>query len=320
MIQDIKKQVKKLRPLVLSANYYLGNYKDVIWLFGDGRSGTTWVSDIINWQHRYREMFEPFHPRVGDVFRDYSVFQYMRPDADDPQFTQIMSEIFTGAIQNEWMDNENRRLIYKGLLIKDIFSNLYAAWVHQHLPHVKKVLLIRNPFSVAISKQKKQDWFWMTDPVKFLSQRHLYEDYLEPFEDIIRNVSNDYIERQILIWAIVHYVPLKQFSKNQLYILFYESIYQDPVLEIPILFDYLHGQNGSQIDQRLLSRLHVPSRVSVEKNNFGKGRFPVSRWKTQLSSRQIDRGLEILEHFGLDQIYGDGSMPAKHVVERLLMS
>ena len=67
---DLKQRFKnKLRSTVMAANYYLGSYQDAIWLVGEARSGTTWVSDLINWDKRYREMFEPFHPTFSEKFR-----------------------------------------------------------------------------------------------------------------------------------------------------------------------------------------------------------------------------------------------------------
>ena len=95
------------------------------------------------------------------------------------------------------MDAGNRRIFYKGLLIKDIFVNLFVYWAVQHFPGVKVVLLIRNPFSVALSKYKTRTWFWLADPIALLDQPDLYEDSLQPFEDLIRRVGSgtDYIQK-----------------------------------------------------------------------------------------------------------------------------
>jgi len=84
--------------------------------------------------------------------------------------------------------------------------------------------LFRCPFE----KQKKE-WYWVTDPL-LLTQKNLYEDYLRPFEDLIRKTgeSNDYILRQILICSIINHIQLKQFAPDQIHITFYEKVYADP--------------------------------------------------------------------------------------------
>jgi hypothetical protein len=52
------------RKSALVANYCAGRFRyPIVWVIGDGRSGTTWLMELINWRKTYREMFEPFHPR-----------------------------------------------------------------------------------------------------------------------------------------------------------------------------------------------------------------------------------------------------------------
>ena len=52
------------------------DYRRSVYLAGDGRSGTTWISEIINCDNRYRYMFEPFHPSfvpLASHFRFFSI-------------------------------------------------------------------------------------------------------------------------------------------------------------------------------------------------------------------------------------------------------
>lgn len=310
---------KGLRAGVMAANYYMGNYRDVIWLIGDGRSGTTWVCDLINWNKKYREMLEPFHPKWVRGMEGFFMHQYIKPDNNDNYFINTASNVFSGNFfRNSRIDSQNNRLLYRGLMIKDIFANLFIAWVHNHFPHVRKVLLLRHPFAVALSKLKTKNWNWMNNPKQFLSQEALYEDYLEPFDDIIRGVSNDYFERQVLIWAILHYVPFRQLKKGQVYILFYEELYSNPELELLLLFHYLYGEQNTHLDKKLLSQLNTKSRYAGKKSNIAPGKSPITAWQNELSSKQIDSGIKILEHFGLDKLYGHDSMPTTNNAEKLL--
>ncbi len=45
------------------------DYRQTVFVSGVGRSGTTWVANIINYANDYRFMFEPFHPQRVDVVR-----------------------------------------------------------------------------------------------------------------------------------------------------------------------------------------------------------------------------------------------------------
>ncbi len=80
---------RKLSSLALRMNYWFGNYKDVLWLIGDGRSGTTWVSSLINFDSHYREMFEPFHPAMVGEMDFLLPHQYVRPGDKHQKLEQI---------------------------------------------------------------------------------------------------------------------------------------------------------------------------------------------------------------------------------------
>ncbi|MBN2323426.1 MAG: sulfotransferase domain-containing protein [Spirochaetes bacterium] len=312
--------IEKTRLLAFKANYRLGNYKDVIWLIGDGRSGTTWVASLINHGKKYREMFEPFHPRLVKGMECLKTYQYIRPDDPNDSVRKIAEHVFSGKFNDKRVDAGNRRIFHKGLLIKDIFVNLFAYWAVRHFPGVKVVLLIRNPFSVALSKYKTRTWFWLTDPIALLNQPDLYEDYLQPFEGLIRRVSSgtDYIHKQILIWSIINYIPLLQFSPEQIHVVFYEDVYVDPNYEISRIMNYITPKNGKRetvIPEEVIKK---PSWVTSNGSNIVTERSPIDAWKNELSARQIYQGLAILSHFGFDRLYRNDVMPNREIIEKLL--
>jgi hypothetical protein len=311
--------VRVSRKLVLKANYLLNNYREVVWLLGDGRSGTTWVSSLVNFDRKYREMFEPFHPMAVRRMRFLVPHQYVRPQDPYKKLYRVASSVFSGKFTHRRVDAGNRSLAYDGLLIKDIFANLFCYWAAIHFPEVKPVLLIRNPFSVALSKYKKPKGSWMTNPLDLLHQAKLYEDYLFEFEDLIQTVSrkNDYVLSQVLIWSIINYVPLRQFKPGGIHICFYEDIYRDPNTEIYKIFDFIGGSRKNQqfiVPEEVIKR---PSRVAGAESNLISGTSPVSAWKDELSPQTIDAGLEILQHFGFDDLYDDESMPNARVLTGL---
>jgi len=300
-----------VRPRILRANYYLGRYKSAIWLLGDGRSGTTFVADLINYNRRYREMFEPFHPEFVKVMQGMQMHQYIRPDSSDPEFKKLASEIFSGYMVDPFTDPSSTRLIYRNLIIKDIFANLLCCWAVRQLTQykIRPVLLIRNPFAVALSKFNKKDWAWMTDPREFLKQKQLVNDYLQPYVDVIESVSDDYIERQIMIWSIIHYIPLKQFKTGEVYILFYENLLANPVEEIKSLMKYTGNPVSDYVIEIILSKMQIPSRVAGESSTILQGDSPVESWKKNIGDRQFQQGMQTLKTFGLDHIYGGTSTP-----------
>ena len=185
-------------------------------------------------------MFEPFHP-FGRYAMDFlTPLLYMRPDVSNELLSKAAEEVFSGRFTNSRVDGANCSLLHQGLIIKDVFANLFAYWAAQRFPWLKIVLLVRNPFAVALSKRKTRDWSWVKDPLELLSQEALRADYLAPYEDLILKVSREgtFLERQILIWTVVNLVPLQQFRLGDLYVAFYEDVVSDPQGEIARMQDF----------------------------------------------------------------------------------
>ncbi len=303
---------------IIQLNYFLNNYKEVVWLIGDGRSGTTWVANLLNHKKNYREMFEPFHPKTVDSMSFLKPHLYMRPQDSHSKLENAAKEIFCGKFIHPSVDPAVRSLTFSGLLIKDIFANLFSYWASRFFPDLKIILLIRNPFSVALSKYNRQNWFWMTDPSEFLKQPKLCEDYLSPFDDIIQKTSReaDYITCQILIWSIINYVPLMQFSPNQIHVAFYEKIYANPNDEVSGII--AHTKVKGHPVRLSKDIINQPSRVTNPDSGIIKGFSPITSWKSELSVRKIDAGLKILQCFGFEKLYDENSMPNRAVIDKML--
>lgn len=302
---------ERTKTLVLVANAYLGRYREVLWLIGDGRSGTTWVSSVINHHRRYREMFEPFHPRVLKDIEAFRSNGYIRPDDQHESLRRIAARVFSGKLTHRRVDRDSRPVLYRGLLVKDVFANLFAYWVRRQFPDVKILLLIRNPFMVALSKLRKREWSWTTEPLDLLNQPDLFDDFLRPLEDLIRTVSgrNDYVQNQILIWSILNWVPLVQFRADDLHVVFYEDMLADPEQEVTHIMRYLRPDHGEQAVTIPSAVIHEPSWVTAADSPLLTGVSAADAWKNELTTVQIDAGFEILSHFGFDALYRAGSRP-----------
>src|SRR3712207_9472155 len=76
----------------------LGDHRNSVFLAGSGRSGTTWVAEIINHRNGYRLVFEPFHPgRVG-ICGSFRRKQYLRPDDRREAYLGPARRILTGGV------------------------------------------------------------------------------------------------------------------------------------------------------------------------------------------------------------------------------
>jgi len=276
-----------------------------VWLIGDGRSGTTWVSNLINYDNYFKEVFEPFHPFLIPQMNFLRSHYYARPGIRNERLYDAIKLVFSGNFQHPRTDSNNSIIKYNGLLVKDIFANLFAKFVQENFEDIKIILLIRNPFAVALSKFHKKHWHWINDPIKLFNQIDLKNDYLSDYEDIILKVSekNDFILNQILIWSIIYFIPLQQFKSQQIYIMFYENIVTNPSYEIIKLTNFI-DKKFDNLPQDVIEK-----HSKVVGLNILNGTSPINSWMSELDSRKIDQGFKILERFGLDNLYDQKSFP-----------
>ena len=274
-----------------------GDHKDSVFLAGSGRSGTTWLSGIIKHGGGYRYVFEPFNPRKVGAFEHFNSKQYLRPDDAREEFLGPARLALTGALRDSWTDRFNTKIFARRRLIKDIRANLLLAWMRANFPGMPIVLLLRHPCAVVASRLALG---WRDNLDETMDQEELVEDFLLPVEDEIRAASDDF-ERHLFLWCIDNFVPLKQFRPGEIHLTFYENLLADPETELKSLFDFL----GETLDEDVLDDLWRPSPLSRK----GTPVPSLEGWRAHVGANELERAGEILNLFGLDRVYGEGSMP-----------
>lgn len=279
----------------------LGNYKNTILIAGIGRSGTTWLEEIVNYNNSYRIMFEPFRNVKVDILRKWNYHQYIRTDDNQEKYLIPASKILNGNLRNRWVDHSNKKIITNKRIVKAIRANLFLKWIRKNFPEIPIIYIIRHPCAVANSKIMLG---WEEDIKNYLLQKDLMEDFLEPFKDHTVKVS-DLFEIKILIWCIENYVVFKQFKKGDILVVFYESLCLNAQREINRIFTFL----GEKIPDNIDNIISKPSALSRSFSAINNGTNLINSWKRYITEKQIRRSLEITRIFGLDKIYGSSEIP-----------
>lgn len=294
-----------LRFLVRALNIELNNdYRNTVIISGTGRSGTTWIADILNYNNGYRYMFEPFSPKEVRIFKKTGELPYLRPQNKAPRIYELVKKVLSGRIRGGWISKGNHKFISRKRLVKEIHINIALKWIKSNFPEIPVILLLRHPFAVAYSKTRLS--WWDADRIMkiYLNQEDLVEDFLKDKIEAASKLEDDF-SRFIFIWCIENIVPLSQFSRGEIHLAFYENFCRDPRSEIKRMFDFL----GKDMDEGVLDAVRKPSRVTREDSAIFKGRNPVSDWKDKLTQGQIKSAMEILKLFGLHKIYSEDVMP-----------
>jgi hypothetical protein len=274
--------------------------KSVI-IAGSGRSGTTWLSEIVNFNNEYRFIFEPIRPEVLPSLRHFCPKQYLRPDNHEEKYLQPIDDILHGRIRNAYLDKHNMRFFARRVLIKIIRGHLLLRWLHNTFPMIPIIFVLRHPCAVAMSKQRLG---WDTEELEgFLEQRHLVDDHLEPYRGEIGAVRSEF-ERHILIWCIENYVVLRQFQRNELFVTFYENLCERPETEIDRIFSFL----GKDSHAEAFKRVRQPSATAIGHRARAIER-DIGAWTHQIRSEDLLRCQSLLATFGLDALYDDSPRP-----------
>jgi hypothetical protein len=280
-----------------------------------GRSGTTWVMDVINYRKNYRTVFEPFIASMVPEAFCFNIHHYIRPGTPDPLLEKQARLILSGKTRNPWVDSGyNRKVLYRKRIIKDIRCNLMLGWLKSLLPDMPVILLVRHPLAIAHSWESLS--MLAEDPMAndrrdfelIISQKALLDDF-----PVVRQAAKEIdrtsiLETIVFIWCVLYYVPLSQLGAGDAYKITYEELMIDPESAFAGLFGYLGDRfNWDEIKPLL----RIPSITNFLKRKFLENDEVLFGWKKRYSDEELRRADSILIHFGLDHVYGPDGLPSK---------
>ena len=289
------------RRLVIESNRDLSK---TVLLAGTGRSGTTWVSNILLAGGGGRYLFEPFHSRRVSACSGFRYRQYLSPDAEEPELSLVADQILRGAIRDPWIDQLNRTVLAKWRLAKDIRANLMLGWLARLFPAVRVVVVVRHPAPVALSKLALD---WGTPVDELVQQDALMRDHLEPYRGVLEAAKTP-LQKHVALWCVETLVPLRSIPPGRAHLTFYEELCRSPEESI----DAMRKHAGRSTTQAAQSAWRRPSELSRgDTRSLVSGEERASGWKNKITGAQSDEVHEILEGFGMADLYDDEVRPRR---------
>jgi hypothetical protein len=289
-----------------------------IWVVGDGRSGTTWLSNVINYDRRLRFLFEPFHRLVLGTEGSYRDGKYLAPGQVDGEFERLTRRILSGRCLAKRVNEWNQGTCFDGRLVKDIFANLFVGWATDLFSDVRVVFLLRHPFSVAWSKLRLSHWHWLTEPAALLADDDLRRDFLQDHVDAIQRAETQF-EKLVVLWCIQHIVPLTHLDASRVHVVFYEDLVRHRREEIERLFSYL-GVAWPAEESVLMAQVEASSFTSKRGGSHITAAARLAPWTDGLSPGQVKRATSFLEDFELSGIYDADPSPHRQGLNDYMVS
>jgi hypothetical protein len=273
---------------------------------GSGRSGTTWVGQVLGSISHYRLMFEPFHVRETRLIRDWHYRQYVRPDDRRSDYVEPASRILSGRVHSHWIDKLNAEVLPRGRLIKDIRIQLLLPWMHKTFPDVPIVIVTRHPCAVALSRMALG---WQTSLDGLLEQEELVDDYLSPFVSEMERTKDEF-EKNFILWCAENYVPMTYFSRKNYVpathapgdpalITRYEDICANPEAE----FNKLATFCGWRMREASKPLMRKPSAMTAAHSAILSGGNLAESWRRKINDQQLKSARRLLETFRLNNLY-----------------
>ena len=284
-----------------------------ILILGSARSGTTWLSEAINYDGSYRFVFEPVCNKFTRTDCPFDDIAPVPSHQSSRQYKHFFDHILAGHIKSYWTDGWSPTRYSRKRIIKEVRTNLALAWFDVTYPRLKIIFLIRNPFAVTASRARTnggwEDYFKrerrIANRSRFFNteQRHLINS---------KNLSRE--EIYFLSWCIENIIPLQLLSRDHhVRIVFYEDLVLDPETVFEGLFDYL----GVRVRPEFWQVVTQPSKTSAKRRGRIRPLY-IKNWKRELSPDVIKRLQKCAKLFGVDRLYPDGYLPDKAAFEKLL--
>ncbi len=225
---------------------------------GFGRSGTTWVQDVIAQSNCLRAVFEPLHPgQIGGA--DAFAHRYVPADSDEEDLYRFLYKFMHGRYHSLWADYrvvatllrpmrhnfvssyQIRRYLkhwirsankigiywnqrrYDRRIVKFVRANMMLGWIKSKFD-ARIVFMIRHPVPVILSQLKSpRAWKAQDYIVRYRADARLLDAIGDDLRTMLfRDLSDT--EGLALCWCIENTIALRQAEQTGIAVIYYEKL------------------------------------------------------------------------------------------------
>ena len=306
---------------------------------GSGRSGTTWVLDVLTVANKLRPVFEPLHPLTcGEVAQRYANRYLTRMDRQD-DLAEFIEAAAAGQLNNMWVNYRSiSRLLdvrlkrfgsvasvkkwvrdwqamlrrvqeYRPLMrhpetiVKVIRGNLMLDWLSANFP-LRTIFLVRHPAAV-IESQLRYEIAWEPSRIlaRYSEDRALMTGPLADYADFL-NSSMSRAAAYTTVWAIQNMIPMAQAKQNGYTVVFYEELLESPGTEWRRIVDALELEQMPETD--LLNQPSQQATRDIGESSYAKS---YAKWRQALSTEELEEIQRTLDRFSIDCYRVDQERP-----------
>ena len=287
--------------------------EDALIITGTGRSGTTWLADIISSPLGFTAILEPLHlsnKYVREV--GFSWTPYLPPDTKREDVVTMFRKILSGKTADGFKTIDTHILKIFGskfFVLKFIRLNRLLPWLLNNFRlKYKPILIIRHPCGVIYSQMMHP--YFPPPPKINEDDKHLILEFF-PHLTHYFDESREHILRAIS-WALDNFIPLHFLNPDEFILVSYEKLVIDPVEEIAKIYKTW----GLKPHKDVFSKIKCKSKEARTWAEFEKsGRKKLGVWKKYLTPIQIYEILDTVHRFGFIE-FSDNTLPDFNLLRR----
>jgi hypothetical protein len=299
-------------------------------ILGFGRSGTTWLSDIVSKASGQALLFEPWHPEVMDASRELS-YRSAYSEEESTRVARHLVAVLAKEKRVAWLlrnhlpwplHETDPALIgeiweqVEILGFKTIRAPMAPDWIVEHFGR-RMLYVVRHPLAVVASILRRRNFWefgWPDTYEIFARNAFAVHDgataaALEAFER--RRPARSDVERIATMWAVTHAVALPKLEKLGIAVLHYEDFYDQPFEAARRALNQL----GLEDRGILPTYLFTPAMTTLRtmhgqgglKETGGASIPPDFFWRDTLTGEDQKLVLDVVADFGVWLYEPDGS-------------
>jgi hypothetical protein len=265
-----------------------------VFILGFGRSGTTWLSDIISKSLNGLVLFEPLHPSVDEVISRNFAYS-MEPDHRLRKFLEV---VLTKNVRRDWLlrnhlpdtiqntSNEIKKEIWDSCKIvgmKFIRANFMIDWFKDNFD-CEIIYIKRDIYSVISSIIKRNFWEFGWE-----NTYNLFRSGVEKKIDF--KIYFKYIQQIASMWCATEVLRSK---RNDILTINYEDLYYEPYTKVGEILDFI-GMSETSVHP---SFIYTPSNVSLMEISSHK-KLELNTFRQNLFEEDIEEINIVLRCYGL---------------------
>lgn len=268
---------------------------------GTGRSGTTWLMEVLGSDPRTLPVFEPLHGWRTPASELTSIggFHALDRHAHHPELEAYLRRVFQGRMLNRWTvrDASVRQILgAERAVAKMIRMCAAVGWFEATFPSIPVVAVVRHPCAVVASMARAEGRWEL--PPTFLREYARAALGVDA-DELIGDDGDDDLVRYATLWAIDNAALLRNSSPERTLIVGFEELLAAPRVQLERVAAHL----GLDLD---LDRIDL-TRASSTTGRAGQvpGADQLGRWRNRLDDRHIARTLDIARQAGAVGITDD---------------